>query len=142
MYALLLDNRSRTALAEQVFAAASGYNAGAGAAASWTLIKVLNMCMIVLGRSHGVISSRSPAGRHEPGAPLQRQVPAPPPPDINRIAPAGQNHAAIFRVKSKPHPSEKMLPEARIFRRKILYSESLFTRSSPGADAPPVRRSS
>ena len=54
-------------LAEQVFAAASGYNAGAGAAASWTLIKVLNMCMIVLGRSHGVISSRSPAGRHEPG---------------------------------------------------------------------------
>jgi hypothetical protein len=64
VYALLLDNRS---LVEQVFAAASGYNAGAGAAASWTLIKVLNMCMIVLGRSHGVISSRSPAGRHEPG---------------------------------------------------------------------------
>ena len=72
MYAVLLDNRS---CAEQVDAAASGYNAGAGAAASWTLIKVLNMCMIVLGRSHGVISSRSPAGRHEPGA--QRQVRAP-----------------------------------------------------------------
>ena len=103
VYAVLLDNRS---CAEQVDAAASGYNAGAGAAASWTLIKVLNMCMIVLGRSHGVISSRFPAGRHEPGA--QRQVPAPPPPDINRILHlAGQKHAAIFHVKSKPHPSEK-----------------------------------
>jgi len=71
-------------------------------------------------------------------------VPAPPPPDINRIAPAGQNHAAIFHVKTELHQShwaiswkKKCFAKLEFFV-ETYYTVKIFFLSSPGADAPPV----